>query len=130
MLAIHDGARPPAPKRPERVVPQRVAFTGTAEQPRTDYFIAGTGQTRIATASATARLPHITNPVSGSVYAIYPDILIYRQRLAIRVYREVTANRLTLDEHELRAADNHPMNLAAPVTYRLRLIELSVDDVT
>src|SRR3546814_6392880 len=65
MLAIHDGARPPAPKRPERVVPQRVAFTGTAEQPRTDYFIAGTGQTRIATAPATARRPHITNPVSG-----------------------------------------------------------------
>src|SRR3546814_8234280 len=61
MLAIHDGARPPAPKRPERVVPQRVAFTGTAEQPRTDYFIAGTVQTRIATAPATARRPHITN---------------------------------------------------------------------
>src|SRR3546814_19166033 len=105
MLAIHDGARPPAPKRPERVVPQRVAFTGTAEQPRTDYFIAGTGQTRIATAPATARRPHITNPVSGSVYAIDPDIPIDRQRLAIGVSGEVTAHRLTLDGRELGAAD-------------------------
>src|SRR3546814_1376574 len=96
------------------VVPQRVAFTGTAEQPRTDYFIAGTGQTRIATAPATARRPHITNPVSGSVYAIDPDIPIDRQRLAIGVSGEVTAHRLTLDGRELGAADTNPLIFAAP----------------
>src|SRR3546814_19009126 len=81
---------------PERVVPQRVAFTGTAEQPRTDYFIAGTGQTRIATAPATARRPHITNPVSGSVHAIDTDLPIDLPRLAIGVSGVVTAHRLTL----------------------------------
>ena len=41
--------------------------------------------TLIAAAPGEARRPRITNPVSGSVYAIDPDIPIDRQRLAVAV---------------------------------------------
>ncbi|HVI98133.1 MAG TPA: penicillin-binding protein 1C [Sphingomonas sp.] len=124
MLAIHERRHPPAPERPKGVVAERVAFAGTPEQPRIDYFIAGTGQTRIATAPETARRPRITNPVTGSVYAIDPDIPIDRQRLAIGVTGEVTAHRLTLDGRDLGAANAHPLVFASPGKHRLRLTDL------
>ncbi|MCM8731209.1 penicillin-binding protein 1C [Hephaestia sp. GCM10023244] len=124
MLAIHEHARPAAPARPKAVVAERVGFAGTSEQPRTDYFIAGTGQRRIVTAPEIARRPRIANPVSGSVYAIDPDIPIDRQRLGIRVTGDVTAHRLTLDGRDLGAAADAPLVFASPGQHRLRLVDL------
>jgi penicillin-binding protein 1C len=125
MLAIHDGSRPSAPPRPKDVIARRIAFSGGIEQPRTDYFLAGTGQARIAAVPETARRPRITNPVTGSVYAIDPDIPLDRQRLAIGVAGQAVAHRLTLDGRDLGAADAHPLVFAPPGKHRLRLTDLA-----
>ena len=65
------------------------------------------------------------NPVSGSVYAIDPDIPIDRQRLAIGVSGEVTAHRLMLNRRDLGAADGKPLVLAAPGRHLLRLTDVA-----
>jgi penicillin-binding protein 1C len=125
MLALHAGQAGQAPKRPGGIEQRLVNFGGGIERPRAEYFLAGTGQSRIAAAPATARRPRIVNPVSGSVYALDPDIPIERQRLAIGVSGEVTAHRLLLDAKDLGAADAHPLVLAGPGKHQLRLIDLA-----
>ncbi len=125
MLALHAGQAGQAPKRPSGIEQRLVSFGGGIERARPEYFLAGTGQSQIAAAPAASRRPRIVNPVSGSVYALDPDIPIDRQRLAVGVSGEVTAHRLMLDRKELGAADSHPLVLAGPGKHQLRLIDLA-----
>ncbi len=124
MLAINSpGARRPnAP--PRGVEARQISFANAIEQPRREYFLTGTAQTQIAGAPDSARRPRITNPVSGSVYALDPDIPMDRQRLAIGVSGAAASHRIELDAHDLGAADSKPLVLAAPGKHRLRLIDL------
>lgn len=62
--------------------------------------------------------------MSGSVYALDPDIPIDRQRLAIGVSGAAAGHRIELDARDLGAADAKPLVLAAPGRHRLRLIDL------
>src|SRR3546814_20309890 len=62
---------------------RQITLPGTREPPRREYFLRGTAQTELAAAPQTARRPRITSPVSGSVYALDPDIPIDRQRPAV-----------------------------------------------
>ncbi|OQW77432.1 MAG: penicillin-binding protein 1C [Proteobacteria bacterium ST_bin13] len=114
-----------APAMPPGIEARQISFGGAIEQPRREYFLVGTGQTRIAGAPDTARRPRITNPVAGSVYALDPDIPIGRQKLAIGVSGATAAHRLELDTKDLGTADGHPLVLAGPGRHRLRLIDLS-----
>ncbi|QIG82041.1 penicillin-binding protein 1C [Stakelama tenebrarum] len=125
MLGIHDGRPGHRPDRPEGVEAQRVTFAQHIEQPRTEYFLKGTGFATVAVAPPESRRPRIINPVSGSVYALDPDIPIDRQRLAITVSGEVTGHRLELDKRDLGSADGKPLILTPPGRHRLRLIDLS-----
>ncbi|MEG3087558.1 penicillin-binding protein 1C [Sphingomonas sp. PB4P5] len=125
MLALHAGRAGQAPRRPGGIEQRLVSFGGGIERARPEYFLAGTGQSQIAAAPAAARRPRIVNPVSGSVYALDPDIPIERQRLAIGVSGEVTAHRLMLDRRDLGPADAHPLVLAGPGKHQLRLIDLA-----
>lgn len=124
MLAINarGSARPLA--QPRGIEARQVRFGAAIEQPRREYFLSGTAQTQIAGAPDTARRPRITNPVSGSVYALDPDIPIDRQRLAIGVSGAAAGHRIELDARDLGAADAKPLVLAAPGRHRLRLIDL------
>jgi penicillin-binding protein 1C len=124
MLALTP-SDPGEPPRPSGIVASRISFTQNIEQPRTEYFLAGTAETRSAEVPFEARRPRITNPVSGSVYAIDPDIPIDRQRLAIGVTGTVTLARLTLDNRDLGPADSHPLILAPPGQHRLRLVDIA-----
>ncbi|OYY78332.1 MAG: penicillin-binding protein 1C [Sphingomonas sp. 28-62-20] len=124
MLAINARGSA-APAMPPGIEARQISFGGAIEQPRREYFLVGTGQTRIAGAPDTARRPRITNPVAGSVYALDPDIPIGRQKLAIGVSGATAAHRLELDTKDLGAADGHPLLLAGPGRHRLRLIDLS-----
>ncbi|MBY0306861.1 MAG: penicillin-binding protein 1C [Sphingomonas sp.] len=124
MLAINARGSA-APAMPPGIEARQISFGGAIEQPRREYFLVGTGQTRIAGAPDTARRPRITNPVAGSVYALDPDIPIGRQKLAIGVSGATAAHRLELDTKDLGAADGHPLVLAGPGRHRLRLIDLS-----
>ena len=63
--------------------------------------------------------------MSGSVYAIDPDIPPDRQRLAVAVTGAAMAHRLLLDKRDLGAAGTAPQILAAPGRHRLALLDLS-----
>ena len=121
MLALGGGMAPAAPKGIET---RMVRFAAAREQPRREYFLAGTGQTQIAAAPEAARRPRIVNPVTGSVYALDPDIPPARQRLAVGVSGQVVAHRLLLDRRDLGPADSSPAMIAGPGQHLLRLVDL------
>ncbi|MGB3847460.1 MAG: penicillin-binding protein 1C, partial [Sphingopyxis sp.] len=72
---------------------------------------------------AAARRPRITSPVSGSVYALDPDIPIDRQRLAVAVSGEVAGYRLLLDKTPLGDADAGQQILPRPGAHMLTLVD-------
>ena len=123
MMALnagHPGAQPP---RPPGIEAKRISFAGSIEPPRSDWFLTGTGQAIAMQAPATARRPRIVNPVSGSVYAMDPDIPIDRQRLGIAVTGAVAGHRLVLDRKDLGDADARPQVLAGPGAHLLALLD-------
>jgi len=124
MLALGADRHPLPPARPLGIEERKVTFADNVEQPRREYFLTGTAMSRIAFAPAESRRPRITNPVSGSVYAIDPDIPADRQRLAVTVSGAAIAHRLMLDKRDIGAADSTPQILAAPGQHRLRLLDV------
>ena len=125
MLALNDGRDSGPPPRPTGIDRTNVRFANTVEQPRAEYFLAGTAQSLIAFAPDAARRPRITNPVSGSVYAIDPDIPPDRQRLAVTVSGSAAMHRLLLDGRDLGPATAQPQILAPPGQHRLRLVDVT-----
>ncbi|WP_293973712.1 penicillin-binding protein 1C [Sphingopyxis sp.] len=123
MLALHAGNPGKAPTMPDGVEARQIALPGTREPPRREYFLRGTAQTEMAAAPQAARRPRITSPVSGSVYALDPDIPIDRQRLAVTVSGSVAGYRLILDKKPLGDADAGQQILPRPGTHMLALVD-------
>ncbi len=123
MLALHHSQPGKAPPMPAGVEARRVNFTGGIEAPRTDYFIAGTGDGQITLAGEVARKPRIISPVSGAIYALDPDIPLPRQKLGVRLSGALAGHRLLLDKRDIGAADAPPMLAAPPGAHRLMLID-------
>ena len=124
MMMLHGGSASRPPPRPPGVAERDIRFDQGIEQPRREYFIAGTELTQVAAAPAAARRPRIVNPVAGSVYALDPDIPRDNQRLAIAVTGEVLGHRLVLDKQDLGSAESRPLILAPRGQHRLRLVDL------
>ncbi|GGJ54828.1 penicillin-binding protein 1C [Sphingopyxis bauzanensis] len=123
MLALHVGNPGMAPTMPDGVEARQIALPGTREPPRREYFLRGTAQTEMAAAPQFARRPRITSPVSGSVYALDPDIPIDRQRLAVTVSGSVAGYRLILDKKPLGDADAGQQILPRPGSHMLALVD-------
>lgn len=123
MLALHAGRPGKPPAMPEGVEARQIALPGTREPPRREYFIRGTAQAEMAAAPAASRRPRITSPVSGSVYALDPDIPLDRQRLAVAVSGEVTGYRLILDKRPLGDTDAGQQILPRPGSHMLALVD-------
>jgi len=123
MLALHSGSPGKPPAMPEGVEARQIALSGTREPPRREYFLRGTAQSEMAAAPQAARRPRITSPVSGSVYALDPDIPIDRQRLAVIVSGSVAGYRLILDKKALGDADAGQQILPRPGTHMLTLVD-------
>lgn len=123
MMALHRGAPGRAPPRPAGVEQRAVRFADAVEPPRTDWFLTGTAQTAQNAVPAGARRPRIVNPVSGSVFALDPDIPIDRQRMGVSVAGAVGGHRLILDRRDLGDADARPQVLAGPGMHRLALLD-------
>jgi penicillin-binding protein 1C len=123
MLALHAGSPGKPPTMPAGVEVRQVALPGTREPPRREYFLTGTAQTEMAAAPQAARRPRITSPVSGSVYALDPDIPIDRQRLAVIVSGSVAGYRLILDKKPLGDADAGQQILPRPGVHMLTLVD-------
>ena len=125
MLALERRGALPPPPRPAGVDARRVAFAGLPEPARTDYFLTGTALTRVAAAPASARRPRIASPVSGSVYALDPDIPAANQRLAVDVTGAAAAHRLRLDARDLGSALDAPMLRTGPGRHELALVDVA-----
>ncbi|MBB6426596.1 penicillin-binding protein 1C [Sphingopyxis sp. JAI128] len=123
MMALHAGSPGKPPAMPEGVEARRISLPGTREPPRREYFLAGTAQSEMAAAPQAARRPRITSPVSGSVYALDPDIPLDRQRLAVTVSGSVTGYRLILDKKPLGDADSGQQILPRPGSHMLALVD-------
>lgn len=123
MLALHAGSPGKPPAMPDGVEARQIALPGTREPPRREYFLTGTAQTEMAAAPQAARRPRITSPVSGSVYALDPDIPIDRQRLAVIVSGSVAGYRLILDKKALGDADAGQQILPRPGVHMLTLVD-------
>jgi len=123
MMALHAGSPGRPPKMPEGVEVRQITLPGTREPPRREYFMAGTAQAEMAAAPQVARRPRITSPVSGSVYALDPDIPLGRQSLAVLVSGDVTGFRLILDKKALGDADAGPQILPRPGVHMLTLVD-------
>jgi penicillin-binding protein 1C len=123
MLALHAGSPGQPPAIPDGVQARQIALPGTREPPRREYFLRGTAQTEMAAAPQAARRPRITSPVSGSVYALDPDIPIDRQRLAVNVSGAVAGYRLILDKQPLGDADTGQQILPRPGSHMLALVD-------
>ncbi len=125
MLALHAGhpGKPPDDARRRRGAPdQRLPGHARTAAPRI-FHGRGTAQTEMAAAPQAARRPRITSPVSGSVYALDPDIPIDRQRLAVTVSGAVTGYRLILDKQMLGDADTGQQILPRPGVHMLTLVD-------
>ena len=121
MLALHSHAAPSRPMKPADVESRPIGFVGNIEPPRTEYFLRGTGQPLFRTAPPEARRARITSPVSGSVYALDPDIPIERQRIRVLVTGAVVDHRLILDRRDIGQAQAQPLILPGPGAHRLVL---------
>jgi penicillin-binding protein 1C len=121
MIALHRGRPGIAPARPAGLEKRMIHFAGGIEAPRSEWFLVGTGQSEQGMAPEIARRPRITNPVSGAVFALDPDIPVDRQRMGVAVSGAVADHRLTLDKRDIGAADARPQLFAAPGAHRLAL---------
>jgi penicillin-binding protein 1C len=122
MLALHRDRPPRPPARAGDVIAQPVRFAGGIEAPRREWFLRGTGQAVQAVAPAAARRPRIVNPVSGSVYALDPDIPPGRQSLGIGLSGAIAGHRLRLDDADLGDAVGAPQLPLRPGGHRLALL--------
>ncbi len=123
MLALHRGNPGRAPVRPEGVEQRAIRFAAAPEPARTDYFLAGTAQASLDAAPATARRPRIVNPLSGSVYALDPDIPIDRQRIRLTTVGAVSGERLLIDRQPVGDAASDPLLLPGPGLHRVQLVD-------
>ncbi|AJA10715.1 penicillin-binding protein 1C [Sphingopyxis fribergensis] len=123
MLALHADRPGKPPTMPAGVEARQIVLPGTREPPRREYFLRGTAQSEMAAAPQAARRPRITSPVSGSVYALDPDIPIDRQRLAVTVSGSVAGYRLLLDKKPLGDADAGAQILPRPGVHMLALVD-------
>lgn len=123
MMALHAGSPGKPPKIPEGVEVRQITLPGTREPPRREYFMAGTAQAEMAAAPQVARRPRITSPVSGSVYALDPDIPIDRQSLGVIVSGDVTGFRLILDKTTIGDADAGIQIPPRPGVHMLTLVD-------
>lgn len=122
MLTLPARATPP-PLRPIGVERRMISFDSGMEPPRAEYFLAGTAQPRFGLAPAEAQRPRIVNPVTGSVYALDPDIPVDLQRIRVTVAGSVIGLRLRLDRVDLGAAAEQPLIFPPPGAHRLTLVD-------
>jgi penicillin-binding protein 1C len=123
MLALHRDRPGRPPPRPAGIETRAIAFADGIEQPRSEYFLRGTAQSMVGSAPPGARRPRIVNPVSGTVYALDPDIPLPRQRIRLKAVGAVSGERLALDNRDLGPADSNPMVLPGPGQHRLALLD-------
>ncbi len=125
MLALHRDQPGKTPSPPEGVSSQRITFGSAREPPRHEWFLTGTGQSTLAAPPELARRAHIANPVSGSVYALDPDIPPRQQSLGVSVNGASAGYRLALDGRPFGPARSGAQLPLIPGSHLLTLLDES-----
>jgi penicillin-binding protein 1C len=113
------------PAAPAGLVRQPVRFEPSIEPPRSEWFLAGTEQARIARADAAPPASLIAAPLDRTVIALDPDIPPTAQRLRIAPARPLPVQwRWRLDGRVLGSAIARHL-MPAPGAHRLELLDAS-----
>src|SRR4051794_4426593 len=123
MLALHAGRPGTRPAPAAGIEPRQVAFAGPNEPARREWFVRGTAQADLAAAPPTARRPRIVSPLSGTVYALDPDIPVRSQKIRLKTVGAVSGERLRLDGQDAGEAAEGPLVLPGPGRHTLALID-------
>jgi penicillin-binding protein 1C len=123
MLGLHRALPGRAPNRPLGIESRQIRFAAGVESPRREYFLTGTGQSEQVSAPAQSRRPRITNPVSGSIFALDPDIPLDRQRMGVTVSGSTEGHRLLLDKRDIGPAEAKPQLMMIPGSHLLALVD-------
>ncbi len=123
MLALHAHTQIQPPARPSGLDAQNVRFANNIEPPRREWFVHGTAMAFSTPSPEAARRPRITDPVSGSIFALDPDIPMPSQRMGVRVAGQVAGHHLLLDKHDIGAADARPLLFPTPGSHLLSLVD-------
>jgi penicillin-binding protein 1C len=108
---------------PAGVEARPVLLASANEPARAEWFVAGTAQQAMAAAPPTARRPRIVSPLSGTVYALDPDIPMKSQRIRLKAAGAVSGERLTLDGRDAGVAADGPAVLPGPGRHALALVD-------
>ncbi len=123
MMALHNGAPPPAPTPPANVVVRDIEFAPAIESPRQEWFLAGTEMQHVELAPPTLRSPQIASPANGVIIALDPDIPMRRQQVTISSRGASAGAHFYLDRQMLGAADSPLAWFPVPGYHRLELRE-------
>jgi penicillin-binding protein 1C len=125
MLALHQGAPGKPLARPATVAARRIAFAGGREPARAEWFLGRTAQALLAPVPDFARRPRIAKPVSGSVYALDPDIPAGQQSLGLAVSGLSEGYSISLDGRALGEARDGAQLPLVPGSHLLALADES-----
>lgn len=98
MNSLHRNAvngRPPPPPGTESL---QVTFEGTAEAPRTEWFVTGTAEASVSAKPETAQRARIVYPAPGQIIAVDPDIPDDTQRVLFQASAAVAGGSWRLDD--------------------------------
>ena len=123
MLALHAQHPGKAPARPDGLELVQVRFASGIEANRREWFLKGTSQAFSDMVPQAARRPRIVSPVSGSVFALDPDIPFDRQRFGVRVVGAGPEVRLLLDKRDIGPALANPLIFPSPGVHQLALVD-------
>ncbi len=129
---LHKNAPGQAPTMPAGVIRQQIAYVPALEEPRNEFFLAGTERTKVELLAESKRTPKIRYPGNGSIIAIDPDIPDANQRI---FFQAQSGNGLTwqLDEVKLGNADAEYSWRPSPGTHHLTIIDKqgkSIDSIS
>jgi penicillin-binding protein 1C len=99
MHTLHANIRSDAPRAPNGVLSQTVAYEPAVEPPRQELFLAGTEQANIRIREASAVGSRIVYPTPGLIVAIDPDIPSAYQRVPIELTGISGISAVRLGEH-------------------------------
>ena len=123
MLALHKSDPGKAPAIPRGLEAHAISFSGNIESPRREYFLKGTGQPVQVIAPELSRRPRITNPVSGAIFALDPDIPLSRQQLGLAIRGSVETHRLLLNKRDIGPANSYPQIAMVRGSHLLTLVD-------
>ena len=122
MELLHAATPSEPPPAPPGVVAVPVVFAGDVEPPRREWMLAGSDAADAHPSLAPAR-PRVRSPVSGTRFALDPDVPPARQRLLLEAEHVTGSPRWRMDGVDLGAAGARRLWEPTPGRHLLELVD-------